>query len=316
MSGVRGFSLIWLISILSLCSCTDVRLADLASFEKYQPSFAYGDGDLCLSENQTIMSLQASNLNTVVRGGTLLADSDSDGLPDEEELGLGFDYLLYRSRGVVNDRLCLGLTGQPNCQSVDVQCSGIENALGLNDCDIKAAGLDVLYDHPDQGLDTDKDGIIDLIEIREGGFPASKDDQNDMDGDGIVNREEYFQGTEIRRYDRDLPDRYRTIVEVNKLPDDPHRCAGQIWAVKIKQIPLVGTELYNDPRDQVRPGLKFSHPVRGNVILITFKTRPIVGEGNGQIWYSYQTVTHSPENIYQGLQFGQTDFHLAGEVLP
>lgn len=304
------------VNLLLLSACTQVRLSDLASFEKYQPSFAYGDSEFCLAENQTLMTFQATNLNTVVRGGTLLADSDSDGLPDDEELKLGFDHLLFRSRGVVNDRLCMSLTGQPNCESVDVQCSGVENALGLNDCDIKAAGLDVLYDHPDQGLDTDKDGIIDLVEIREGGFPASKDDQNDMDGDGVVNREEYSQGTEIRRYDRDLPERYRTIVEVNKAPDDPHRCAGQIWAVKVKQIPLVGTELYNDPRDQVRPGLKLSHPVRGNVILMTYKTRPITGQGNGQIWYSHQTVAHSPENIYQALQVDQSGYQMAGEVLP
>lgn len=316
MTKIKKWSFLLLGFALNLIGCSNVRLEDLSSFERYDSSFVFGRGEFCLADDQTMVSFQATNLNTVLRGGILEPDTDGDGLFDNEEIQLGFDHQSFRSRGLLSDRLCLGLTGRADCTAVDVQCSGVETALGLNDCDIKASGLDILYDHPAQGLDTDKDGIIDLVEIREGGFPKIKDDQSDMDGDGLINREEYLQGREVRRYDSDLPDRYRTFVEVNKRPDDSEKCTGQIWAVDVKQIPTVGTELYNDPGDQFRPGLKLSHPVRGNVILLTFKTRAVIGGGNDQVWYFYKTAVHAPEEMYQEMRFSQSDFSLAGEVLP
>lgn len=280
------------------------------------PSFAYGKGSLCLPEDQVLVTFQVTNLNSVVYQGKLTHDSDGDGLPDDEEMRLGFDPLSYRTSGVLSDRLCLTVSGQSDCSTMDIQCDQRENALGLSECDMKAAGLDAMYDHPDQGLDSDKDGIIDFVEIRAGGFPGLRDESNDMDGDGIINREEYLQGLEIRRYDQDLDEGSRTLVEVNKQGDGIDTCNGHSWSVNLKQVPLVVTQEYSDSGDGSRQGLKLSHRLKGNIILMVFKTRPAAGDGRGQIWYQYFEAAHSTELMFQEISITQEAFKLAGEVEP
>ncbi|MCB0366886.1 MAG: hypothetical protein H6624_02690 [Bdellovibrionaceae bacterium] len=308
-------SVLVFLSVLVL-NCSDVRLMEKLEQDRRVSSFVYGKETLCLPEDQTLVSFQVSNLNAVVYKGHLEHDSDGDGLPDIEEAKLGFDPLNYRSQGVLSDRLCLNSTGQSDCGAMDIQCDGRENALGISECDLKAARLDELYDHPDQGLDSDKDGVIDLVEIRAGGFPGIDDEGNDLDGDGVINREEYQQGTEIRRFDQDLPEKHRTLVEVNKLADGAKGCAGQSWLINLKQVPLVVTEEYIDPQDNTREGIERSHRQKGNIILMVFKTRPILGNGNAKVWYRSVEAVHSVEAMFQPIGLRQGDFQLAGEVEP
>ena len=310
--------------LLSLCAiailataCSKVQLLKKSEYDLRVPSFVTGKGIICIPANYSLETFTVTNLNAVFKDGKLTSDSDHDGLGDDEEVVLGFDPLNDRSQGLIMDRLCLNTTAQNDCSTMDLQCDGRENDLGISDCDIKAAGLDNLYDHPDMGLDSDKDGIVDLLEIRAGGFPGVKDDTNDMDGDGVINREEYFQGSEIRRYDLDLESRYRTKVELSKLDGQQSEgCEGQSWSVDLNQLPLVTTQEYKDLKDRVRPGVKMSHGENGNIVLMVYKIRPDGGTGDSQVWYDFVEVFHSTSTEFQNMVIDGENFQLAGLVEP
>ena len=183
------------------------------------------------------------NLTTVRRNGDWLPDSDMDGLDDAQELALGYDPQNPRSRvaGIL-DGGCERLGGQSACEDRRnaVTCTGIDfNSMGLSDCDILALELEQPDIHPDKGIDTDRDGMPDFVEILKGSNPKIMDMSFDTDGDGFSNRKEILRGTDPYFKDSDIPETQVANYEtrfVGPLPDSSN-CENGAWKMSATFLP-------------------------------------------------------------------------------
>lgn len=114
--------------------------------------------------------------------GTCWVDEDGDGECDRDVPGA----------------CCVDADGDDLCDCVDVDENGICDASnytdsdgdGLNDCEELLSGTNR------GGADTDKDGLIDFMEVRFGTSPDINDTADDLDWDGVDNGEEVRTGTD------------------------------------------------------------------------------------------------------------------------
>ncbi len=177
------------------------------------------------------------NANAVIRASRAVPDSDGDGLSDEEERMLTHtDPLAADTDGdFVGDAIerllaAPGLTFDPLVANTFTECMGIDppdrdtDGDGLGDCE------EVLLRTDPSLVDTDKDGIPDLVEIRRGGNPLVDDALADTDLDGLPNGAELRGGLEASTNDAaselDLGYRYRFFDEGPKTrleatPEEP-----------------------------------------------------------------------------------------------
>lgn len=291
-----------------------------APLEKATPSVApfvvKGEIELCIEDpaNYTVENLLIANLNMTPTRGEIAEDSDADGLADIDEEAFGFDPLKRRTNGKILDSLCLDLSGSSRClDKVPVGCSSSSNILGINDCDLKTMHLDSMYDHPTQGLDSDKDGIVDLLEIMFGTLPNRHDSKDDPDHDGIVNGLEIQQGTNPTFSNSGLSPTDLIDYVVRK-ENAGSSCDGDLWTVTVDRLPLAGVQAYADPLNQessVSPAL--SHEDNENVIVVFLKLKPLAGyTGNNKILFKDFKINRSVQEFKYYLK----DFKAAGEVLP
>jgi len=148
------------------------------------------------------------NLNVTRYKGELSADSDGDGLSDEAEKALGYDPQNPRSQvnGVL-DGICEQLGGIEACHKLraPIDCNPYQfDKLGLSECDQKIIKLPQIVTNGQHGVDADKDGMPDYIEILKGTNPLVADMLSDPDQDGIINRDELLQGSDFRFSDSQL----------------------------------------------------------------------------------------------------------------
>ncbi|MEO0814326.1 MAG: hypothetical protein AAFY60_15800, partial [Myxococcota bacterium] len=164
--------------------------------------FANGDAINFLSfefaESRRIFALSnfiASNVNARAVIDQMTADSDGDGLTDEEEIILGtspvrLDSDLDGYRDLIEFRF--RLSGFDPLDPTDANCDERgrldTDGDGLLDCEEQFLGTQR------RRLDSDADGIPDLIEVTFGGDPNSatpvQDRQSDSDADGGSNADE------------------------------------------------------------------------------------------------------------------------------
>ncbi|HZU81680.1 MAG TPA: hypothetical protein VE987_02130 [Polyangiaceae bacterium] len=149
------------------------------------------------------------NPNTVLRGGQAVPDSDGDGLSDAEEMALGTDPTNPDTDGDhVGDGIehmldAPGLQFDPLVAHVPDECAMImppdrdSDGDGLNDCEEAVLRTDPSL------VDTDKDGMPDLVEVRRGSDPLVDDRLIDSDMDGIPNGQEVKEG--MSAVDGDAP---------------------------------------------------------------------------------------------------------------
>lgn len=297
-------------------NCAEVPLQkDLPGEEPY---YGKGQGEICLSgpyANYTVDSFYVVNLNIGFKEDKLVLDSDADGLSDGDESALGFDPLKRRSSGGILDSLCSSLTGTNSCEVIRPGgCTETPNMLGLTDCDYRSLNLHSLYSHPQQGLDSDKDGIPDLVEILRGTNPNIRDETDDTDRDQILNSNEILRGTNPIYSDRNASVLTRVLASISKTSSTS--CAGgEVWKINIDQIPFVRIPEFVDTTDSSNPvgALSLSHAKNENVILIYLKLRPQVGQsGNPMILFKALKINADiPEFVLDVNQFVK-----AGEVEP
>lgn len=272
-------------------------------------------GELCLDATETMESFFVSNLNSKVVGGKLVADSDADGLSDAEEISFATDPLKRRSYKEILDSICQRVDYRVRCESVNVVCTGAVNGLGLSDCDRQALRLDELYGHPTQGLDSDKDGIPDLLELRAGTFPNVADATEDPDHDLKENQYEIQIGSDPRSADGDFTELFKTVLTKTKLAPST-ACPGERWQINISQVPLVLSQNFTSTNESW-----LSHQANENVILFVLKTRPKVGVVANAKIRKFVKKVQIPDDILSpsvGLEFSfsSSNFSLVGEVLP
>ena len=161
------------------------------------------------------------NGNALLRGSAPVADSDGDGLTDEEEAKAGTDPLNPDTDGDgVGDGIetRLAATGSefdPLVAGTFQACAKLTDLLadhdldGLNDCEEAILRTDPYL------ADSDRDGVPDLVEVRLGSNPLVDDRLIDSDQDGINNGDEVKEGLDPWTNDssRDLEYgyQYRTV---------------------------------------------------------------------------------------------------------
>lgn len=212
-----------------------------------------GLGLLGLSEELELRTVLAFNRHARVRAGEVLADSDGDGLPDDDEATLGTDARLADTDldnlldGV---ELVAGL--DPRLPDVVKGCDlGFDDDRdGLNSCEERLVGTS------DCMGDTDGDGAPDLVELFAGTDPLTGEGTLDVDRDGFPNLEELrrhsdptsddleFVGSRSYTYDWEEVEPPLagavTAADAGALPDP---CPGQRrYRVEVGNVGLVSTQ--------------------------------------------------------------------------
>jgi Bacterial TSP3 repeat len=163
------------------------------------------------------------NPNAILRDGVVLADSDADGLADEDEETIGTDPTLADTDGdglgdaIERFVFVEGSTFDPLVAALPVECSMLvdpqldSDSDGLKDCE------EIVLRTEPSLPDSDKDGIPDLVEVRRGGNPLADDALSDNDRDGLTNAFELRAGLDVSTSDAtnelDFGYRYRFFDE-------------------------------------------------------------------------------------------------------
>lgn len=307
------FILAFLILPVAFQNCGgQVRLMS-PEISSYVSAKVTASGEICLPANEVFETLVVRNINAKAVNGFLQMDSDGDGISDVDESAIGTNPLSRRTGGKVLDSICQQVDYAAQCDNVRLTCTGALVHLGITDCDIESLQLNTFFDHPDQGLDTDKDGIADFLEIAAGTFPNVNDSSADIDQDNIPNLLEHERGSNPRQPDEYLPLELQIQVSKTKLPPSVN-CAGDVWAVVIKHIPLATVKAYSGDVDS-----KFNHLEDQNLIFFTLKTRPRAGTNINAKMYLYvqKLLVPNVENpVDQSFNFTFTDFEKLGEIEP
>lgn len=197
-------------------------------------------------------SLVAVNMTSIRKNGEMLSDSDMDGVDDESEILQGTDPQNPRSSGVsgVLDGICLRLGGVEECREkrASIVCSPNQmNTAGLSDCDFRMLGLQNLA-KGDWGIDSDKDGMLDFVEIIKGSDPGSPDMLGDPDGDGVVTRDEIVNGTDPFVADLSIPNYLKSEYSLNFIDDQSQlQCPMGYWQISASRVmasPLLSVQSY------------------------------------------------------------------------
>ena len=303
-----------IVLITTFQNCAKAPLEKIVPVVK--PFTVKGVIEICLDNklaNYTVENFIISNLNIAASRGGLMPDIDADGIADRDEEALGFNIDQRRTNGKILDSVCLNISGSSNCINQIQACDSSKNVLGLNECDIKTLGLDQLYGHPAQGLDSDKDGIPDFLEIIRNTSPNINDRNADPDHDGVMNWVEIQNGTNPN-YANGAVDPSKILkYKVTKLPESGS-CHGELWGVAVDQLPFTPISAYQDPLDLVSPlSPILSHEQDENIIMVSLKLKSKTGySGNSKIYFKDFKINQS----VQDFNFIMSDFIEAGEVLP
>lgn len=301
--------------LFSFQNCAQVELMEQPISERVE--YRSGKVSLCFDQQYakyTIESIVTANLNLASDRKGAALDTDGDGLSDTEEVRYGLNPLKRRSDGKHLDSICIRLSSTGRCTNLGTVCTRTRNALGLSDCDWLALNLDSVAPHPTKGLDTDKDSVVDLLEIMRGTSPDSVDNLADPDHDLVRNSDEIAAGSNPFFYDQPYNELVKIEASASRLPVT--NCGGEEWLLDIKQFPWIPrADAVSDETDGTGPAgaLSLTRPKDTNTALIVIKLAPRVGEtGNSKVLYRSLIVGSSTTNMDGTL----IDFKEAGEVSP
>jgi hypothetical protein len=173
--------------------------------------------------------------------------------------------------------------------------------------------LDTLFGHPTQGLDTDKDGIVDLMEILWKTSPNIYDRFDDPDHDGVLNWMEFLRSSNPNFANKSMNQKLM-LEYFTKQVVDTLDCDGVQWKVEIKRIPLAAVKAYKESYDNTSlNSLSLSHEQEENIVTIFVKLKTRSGySGNSKVYYRDFKINRKVSEIY----FHWQDFKAAGDVLP
>lgn len=297
-------------------NCSQVSLENAES--SIPPFLASGKVEICLDgvlQNYTLENFLVANLNRVSHKGALFLDSDADGVPDVVEIANGSNPFDRYSAGPILDSICLAQKGSTNCRDLTLNCNQ-ENfdSLGLGDCDLEALGLNKMA-HPTLGLDSDRDGYLDFIEILRGTLPNVHDSNSDPDRDLVLNGEELRTGTNPLFAESSVRPRDKIKSAAKKTANSS--CAGETWLVTFEGVEIVPALGFSDPKDSLRSStnLKLSRNPDENIVFMNLVLSPKLGSSGNTKVYSYSKKIKF-ESSSPGVQLDIlfTEFVKNGEV--
>lgn len=213
-----------------------------------------------------VTSFGVVNLTAHLLNGKIKIDSDMDGIPDDEEEQRGFSPIKPRSLVGGNymlDGYCRTDANQCAPHSLSI-CSEV-NEFNISKCEATETSLT-------DGVDTDQDGIPDLVEYLKGTNPSHFDSNIDIDGDGDINMKEILKGRDPNFFDPDTNANY--LIEVRRTRSNIYNesCpeTQERWNFESVNLPLADTLATNpsDPISMRFPHLK--HDAGENVFLIYY----------------------------------------------
>lgn len=240
---------------------------------------------MCSASNvQSMLEYQNSkptifNLTARSRGGKLLADSDMDGLADQEEalfserFHLNLDPQKRRSNGKVMDGILVKLPQQ----TISSTCNSTSlNSMGMNGCDIEFLKMNP------NSADTDKDGTPDLVEVLSGTNPVFNDALADNDGDGVSNQAEVMAGDDPFS-PQVLDPSLQVSLSTSYVQNDPvcaiagSSISASSWTFDLSKIPLVPVLKYDSS------SVIEQHDENENIFLIYYWSTPKNASSDGGI---------------------------------
>lgn len=222
---------------------TDIPKSTLSTIVDGTPPFKIVSG-FASNLSYKLKSLYVVNLNAFVdRYGGIIADSDGDGIPDNEELLDGTDPTDPRTPDPTDgNRYCMdSIKKKYGCKKAACISTFDSDGDGLNECEEGTAGTDP------RKKDTDKDTIIDYFEITRGLSPLVDDRTNDINSDGVTNATSFAAGVHPMADFGSVPldNRIQYSVNFEKwVPTvDGNGTPAQVgsYSIKVDNIPLVAT---------------------------------------------------------------------------
>ena len=199
-----------------------------------------------IKSNYIGKNLLVTNLQALPSGSKYVADSDGDGLPDEQENQEGTNELKVDSDGdgyrdIIEIRLRnAGFDPlDPNLPTGELACDAMpggrddDDGDGLLNCEEAVLGT-----NPNL-VDTDGDGFPDLVEVQMGTDPTRDDTAEDLDADGHRNADELLFHTNPAQADNELWDSHRYWYEMQPVTsaDTNQQC----YEFSVRYITLVTT---------------------------------------------------------------------------
>lgn len=215
--------------------------------------------------NYELKHLYAVNISALRSGSILQKDSDMDGISDQEEVSKGLNPLDPRSSGVF-DSLCLRYSANPSaCQTLkaSLQCTEERSGVGFTDCDLKFA--ERIFSSRLSLLDSDKDQIVDFVEVVKGLHPATDDAQSQPFFDGFTNFEKIVRGLDTKSSLNVFSVSADEMTQLDFALADTNCSTGSKYDYSLSRISLAETEMYTDSLQSI---LDLSHEKDENIILI------------------------------------------------
>lgn len=270
-----------------------------------------GQGFICLPDGYTLDSFFITNLNAKASSAGLEPDTDGDGLSDNEEASYGFNPKERRSAGKVMDAICHDLDYGVSCSGFNLSCNLQQSVLGLNECDLLALNLNQTI-QIGAGIDSDKDGIPDYLEIRINSFPNLNDAFNDLDFDQSNSIQEAEFGTSVRNSNNNILKINTMQISKTKLQSTA-KCTGEYWKIDILNLPTVAVEKFTD----TGTGQSFSHEMNENLVMTFLKIKPISNPtSNSKTFSGIQKVKYDYNNLMKSFTLDQSKLLFTGDVEP
>jgi len=247
----------------------------------------------------SISNIYFINLTAKEEGGVWYPDSDMDGVLDKDEQPSRL--LNPRSHNAL-DIIC---QQNPSFCQIPPTCNPSAGFL-LKSCDMAS------YNPQLSGLDTDGDGILDIVEILKGTSPNLRDDtEDDFDGDGVSNKKEIMLGTNPR-----VPTPFSTIknltdIRITTLQDESI-CGGHLigYRFEIPSYPISqDVQAYSGSNSGA---WDLSHGDGENVYLLYYIAAPT--SSNPTLRKKVYGTIIKTKGFLSPIEIKQNNFSLIGEI--